>query len=233
MNKKETFHIQNQEIHIQGDPLVFWPSPHGTKALGGNIRINEGESVLDIGTGTGILAILAAKLGGKVFAVDILDEALECARRNAEMNGADVAFSKSDLFSTVSDGPFDVIIANVPQELLSPKIIDETEAEIVTGMHGGGDGSEALRRTLAKAKAHMAPNSRLYVVVYSMSGWRGSLEYIVKNYKVALLDFYSGAVKSFIYDDLEYYKNEDTIGMYLKGDEYWADIFVFELMLKD
>lgn len=99
-------------------------------------------------------------------------------------------------------------------------------------MHGFGDGSKLLIKTLRQAKGFMKPTSRLYVVVYTMSGWRKNLKYILESYSAKLLDFCSGEVKSFVYDDLEWYKNRPEIGIYPKGKKYWADLFVFELKLK-
>lgn len=121
--KDKIFIIQGRKIKIRSNPLVFHPSPHGTKGLGKNIKISKDESVLDVGTGTGILAIFAAKMGGKVWAVDILDDAVECTRQNALLNETDILVWKSDLFQKVPKRKYDVIIANVSQELLSPKII--------------------------------------------------------------------------------------------------------------
>jgi len=46
------------------------------------------------------------------------------------------------------------------------------------------------------------------------------------------LDFYSSEVKSFVYEDLKWYKSRPGIGIYPKGKKYWADLFVFELKLK-
>jgi len=110
------------------NPLIFHPSPNGSKALGGNIVVSEGERVLDVGTGTGMLAILAAKLGGKVLAVDMLHQAVNSAKQNALLNKVDVEVIKSNLFEKVPVQKFDVIIANVPQEVLSPKLLKKYPA---------------------------------------------------------------------------------------------------------
>jgi len=229
---EKTFVIQSCKIKIRNNPLVFHPSPHGTRALGENIEISKGEKVLDVGTGSGILAILAAKKGGIVFAVDILDDAIKCAKHNALLNLVNIRFIKSDLFAKVPNKNFDVIVANVPQELLSPKIIRNTKKEIVIGMHGFGDGSAILIRTLRQAKKFMTSKTRLFVVVYTMSGWRKSLKVILKNYDARLLDLFSGEVKNFVYNDLGWYKKRSELGLYAKGGKYWADLFVFELKLK-
>ncbi len=233
MKSFKTFKIKNQKVEIQLNPLVFNPSPHGTKALSENITVSKGERVLDIGTGTGILAILAAKLGGRVLAVDILQQAVNLAKQNVLLNKVNVKVIKSNLFEKVPRQKFDVIIANVPQEALSPKLLNKYPTEIITGMHGFGDGSRILNQTLKRAPLFMKPTTRLYIIVYSMSGWRRSLTYITKNYNVKLLDFYSGEVKDFVYNDLNWYKNNSKILIYKVGKKYWADLFVFELCLKN
>ncbi len=232
MEEVKIFKVKNHKIKIQKNPLVFSPSPHGTTGLGENIKISRGELVLDIGTGTGILAILSAKLGGKVLAMDILEEAVESARQNALLNNVKIETIKSDLFENVPREKFDVIIANVPQEVLPPKLIKKYPPQVLTGIYGFGDGSEILIRTLNKAKEFMKQTSRLYVVVYSMSGWRKSLSCIVKNYNAKLISFYSGEVKEFVYDDINWYKNNPKIGIYKVGKKIWADLFVFELTKK-
>ncbi len=82
----------------------------------------EGKRVLDVGTGSGILAIAAAKLGAaEVIATDIDDAALEAAKENAERNGvlAKIKFVKSDLLRQVH-GQFDLVLSN----LLTPLIKD-------------------------------------------------------------------------------------------------------------
>lgn len=69
--------------------------------------------VLDVGTGTGIQAIVAAKKGLEVTASDVDPSALECARRNAELNHVAIDFVQSDVFSKIS-GKYNTIIFNPP-----------------------------------------------------------------------------------------------------------------------
>lgn len=226
--------IQNQRINIDLHKDVFSPSPHGSSALGESIKINSGESVLDIGTGTGLLAILAAKLGGKVTATDILSEAIQLAKNNSLKNKVDINVKKSDLFGSIN-GKFDVIIANVPQEVLSPKIISSYEKNKVIGMNGGENGNEILLKVLKDAPNYMTEKTRLYIVVYSLSNFRESLLNVLENYTVKLVNFYTGPVKDFLYEDIEWYERQlakGFINMYRKEDKYFADLFVFELKLK-
>ena len=82
----------------------------------------EGKRVLDVGTGSGILAIASAKLGAReVVATDIDDAALEAAQENAIRNSCIdfIKFVKSDLLRQVS-GQFDIVLSN----LLTPLIKD-------------------------------------------------------------------------------------------------------------
>jgi release factor glutamine methyltransferase len=77
----------------------------------------RGARILDIGTGSGAIAISLARLieGAEVVAVDISKEALAIARRNAERLGAKVEFVEADALGDLSHlGEFDIIVSNPP-----------------------------------------------------------------------------------------------------------------------
>ena len=75
--------------------------------------LKPGDSVLDVGTGTGILAIMAKKHGaGRILAVDIQDEAVACATENFKDKGYDIECKKNYLNFDISE-QFDVTIANL------------------------------------------------------------------------------------------------------------------------
>jgi SAM-dependent methyltransferase len=69
---------------------------------------------LDLGTGSGYVAIYLARLGWDVDAVDVSPRALTLARRNADLNGVAPRIYASDLYGSVK-GPYDVIACNPPQ----------------------------------------------------------------------------------------------------------------------
>lgn len=80
-------------------------------------EVKKGETVLDMGTGSGIQAIYAAENASHVLAVDIDEKAVRNAMLNAKLHGVEdkITFRKSDLFNNVRpDEKFDVIISNIP-----------------------------------------------------------------------------------------------------------------------
>lgn len=80
----------------------------------------QGKKVLDIGTGTGILALFAAKNGGIATAIDIHPLAVETARNNAKANGLQLEVLESDLFDRLTPQSFDFILINPPYYPRSP-----------------------------------------------------------------------------------------------------------------
>jgi release factor glutamine methyltransferase len=73
----------------------------------------EGLDVLDVGTGSGVIAITAALKGAHVVACDLSIEAVNLARRNAARNDASIDIRQSDLFSGLAAQKFDIITANL------------------------------------------------------------------------------------------------------------------------
>ncbi|MDC9614432.1 class I SAM-dependent methyltransferase [Xenorhabdus khoisanae] len=107
-------------IKLAVTPQVFLPSPlqtHSTPLLIKNIKHHNftGKKVLDIGTGSGVLAIYSALKGASfITATDINDDILHHAKHNAYLNKiTDIHFINSNLFESV-DGKYDYIFANGP-----------------------------------------------------------------------------------------------------------------------
>ncbi len=137
---------------------VFWPQDD-SKSLIQNLRIKKGDTVLDLGTGSGVIAINAAKLGAKkVVAVDINPAAVRCARENARLHGVgkivEVRLSRG--FQKIkSNELFDVIASNPPFN--DHKARDFVEASMYD------KGLTLYREILAKAKKHLKKNGRIYL----------------------------------------------------------------------
>ena len=105
---------------IQVRPGVFNPSlfrvtPIFLEWLSEGL-VPAGSRVLDVGTGSGVLAIAAASAGARVVAVDSNPAAVDCARINADVNGVDdrVEIRLGDLFEPVTGEKFDLVLCNPP-----------------------------------------------------------------------------------------------------------------------
>jgi len=118
-NYRINLNENGEDIKIDVFPEVFPPSSDisfSTKALSKNLKDVSGKEVLDIGTGTGIEAIIAAKMGAKqVDAVDVSCQAITCAIHNVKLNNLEkcVSVFESDIFSNIRK-KYDIIIANLP-----------------------------------------------------------------------------------------------------------------------
>jgi ribosomal protein L11 methyltransferase len=111
------------ELVVELDPgMAFGTGLHPTTKLmieGLQDRVRPGMRVLDLGTGSGILAIPSARLGGEVTALDISDVAVEVARDNVAANGVPDRVSVSEgTIEAVSGQRFDLILANIIASVL-------------------------------------------------------------------------------------------------------------------
>jgi ribosomal protein L3 glutamine methyltransferase len=128
---------------------------------------NEVERVLDLCTGSGCLAILAARHfpNAQVDAVDISKDALAVAARNVAEHGLDdrVSLYRGDLFDPLGDRPYDLIISNPPyvDAVGMASLPPECRAEPKLAFDGGPDGLDLVRRILEDAPARLASQGGL------------------------------------------------------------------------
>lgn len=104
-------------FYVNGSVLI--PRPETEELVQWVLESAENKpiKILDIGTGSGCIAVTLAKKmpSAEVHAWDISEDALEVARKNAERNGVKVIFSKRDMLrEPVSDEKFDIIVSNPP-----------------------------------------------------------------------------------------------------------------------
>ena len=92
-------------------PLEAWTTPPAAKLVG-HARVATGQRVLDVGCGTGVVAITAARRGARVTGLDLTPELLERARENERIAGLDVEWHQGDAEQLpFQDREFDVVLS--------------------------------------------------------------------------------------------------------------------------
>ncbi|TBR17151.1 peptide chain release factor N(5)-glutamine methyltransferase [bacterium] len=150
----------------------------------------KGEiKILDVGTGSGCIAISLAKFIPRAFidAVDISPGALEVAKINAGLNNVKnrVQFSESDLFQNIrtGEGKYDIIVSNPPYivrreiERLSKEVRHEPRA----ALDGGLDGLDFYRRIIKEPRFYLKDNG--FLVLEIGFGQRNYVENILQEYE--------------------------------------------------
>ena len=154
---------------------VFVPSST-SRVLGDAMRIREGDTVLDVGCGSGVLSFAAARLGAsRVVGCDVSQAAVDCASGNARQLGlAEVTeFRCGSLFEPVHDVRADVVIADISGV---PDSIARTSGWFPDGHGGGPTGAELPVAMLASIKDHVSPRGRVYLPTGSLQNEPAVLE---------------------------------------------------------
>lgn len=135
----------------------------------------RGARVLDLCTGSGLLAVTAARAGASdVVAVDVSRRAVLTARLNLWRNAARGAVVRGDLVRAAPSGPFDVIVSNPPY-VPAPGDVLPTRGP-ARAWDGGRDGRTVLDRICREAPARLAPGGRLLLVHSHVCGADRTLE---------------------------------------------------------
>lgn len=150
-------------LDLEVSDSTFQPSTISV-LLAEALEVNEGDEVIDVGCGTGILSIIAAKLGARrVFGVDTAPDVVEVASRNAARHGLTdtVTFLQGDLFAPLADEVrADVIIGDVSG---IPDSLAEESGWFPSRSGGGPHGSELPIRMLRTARERLRVGGRLFL----------------------------------------------------------------------
>jgi release factor glutamine methyltransferase len=164
-----TFCISGQEFTLEVSGSVFQPTST-TRKMADHLEIPPGAEVLDLGCGSGPLAIVAAKLGaGHVYAVDVMEEACKLAWENVKRNDLvhKVSIRCGSLFEPVKGQKFDVIIDDVSGVADRVARLSGWFPDPIPT--GGEDGADLVVKVLADAKEYLRPGGQIYFPVLSLS----------------------------------------------------------------
>jgi len=183
LNKKypiKTFHYGELLIELHHE---VYEASEDTFQIIESIEINEDNTVLEVGTGCGLIALECARKGAKVVCTDINPYAIELVKRNYLRNQSlmkgTVEVRYGDLFSVIKSNEwFDIAIFNPPY---LPTITEERIGgtgwfDIATD--GGVDGLSLTKRYIEEVDSYLSKKGRAYFVFSSLSNRKKLDEYI-------------------------------------------------------
>ncbi|MCS7115267.1 MAG: class I SAM-dependent methyltransferase [Nitrososphaerota archaeon] len=153
-----------------------------------NLTLEKGEGVLDMGTGCGILGIVAADKASRVVAVDINPYAVRCAKENARLNGVanKMFLIQGDLFAPIKAGEkFDVILFNTPY---LPIDLSEGQNWIEKAWAGGTNGRAVLDRFLNDFPVYLKDDGRVLLMQSTLANVDKTLKiFAAKGFKTRVV----------------------------------------------
>jgi len=161
--------VQFQNFMFDITDEVFEPSDDSF-LFAENLDVHRETEVLDVGTGCGILGILAAQKAKHVLAVDVNPYAIYCANQNAVLNNVqdNMSFLRCDLLTTLNtDVLFDLILFNAPYLPSEPS---ELETWIGHAWAGGATGRDVIDRFIPQAVVHLKQSGRIFLLQSSLTG---------------------------------------------------------------
>jgi release factor glutamine methyltransferase len=146
------------------------PPKAGSLLFCRHLAVAPGLRVLEIGTGIGLAAVLAARAGGQVVATDVVPAAAGCARANAAFNGVAerVDVRMGDCYAPVGGMRFDLVCSSPPQ-MPTPRDRERDDA-VAAADNGGLDGWRLLDRLIDGAPPHLVPGGRLVFTLFAFLG---------------------------------------------------------------
>jgi release factor glutamine methyltransferase len=204
-------------------PGVFQP-PSDSYMLADQLRrenLGPGVSVLDLCTGSGHLAVVAALAGASAVAIDVSRRAMVSVRLNALLNGVRVTALRGDLFAPVAGRRFDVIVSNPPY-LPHP---DETlpQRGLARAIDAGPRGRAFVDRICAEVGEHLTPGGVLLLVHSSVCGEQETLEALsARGLETEVAYRHRGSLGPILQSRADWLRAQ---GMLLPGDQEEVIIF--------
>ncbi len=144
------------------------------------VKVERGMSILEVGTGSGFIALHCAKAGARVTATDISSLAVANARMNAGQNGVSIDIIQTDLAKGIT-GEFDIILFNPPYlNSEREEVLNDREREQLVGGDGGW---EVSIRFLEMVSEILSEDGRIYLLTSSESE-RGIMDMASGRYNI-------------------------------------------------
>jgi len=166
------------ELIVNSDSEVYPPSDDSILLIE-SLDIREGERMLEIGCGSGIVSMHCVLNGGIVTCGDISKRAVALTKRNMQANSISAVVLETDLFSNIRE-KFDTIIFNLPY------LPVKEEGNLALAWSGGADGIGPLPGLISGAHDHLLPGGRIVIVVSSLMDQK-ALDLILKGLEVKVL----------------------------------------------
>ncbi len=159
---------------INTDENVYIPA-EDSYMLADNLQIKDGQSVLEIGTGSGIVAMYASRLTDRITVTDINFDACRLAEENFRANGIEgIEILFGNLFEPVENRKFDVILFNTPYlPTEEDEVLDNT---INYAFDGGLNGRKVIDLFLNEVGNHLNDGGIVQLIQSSLSGNEETLE---------------------------------------------------------
>ncbi|MGT2649024.1 peptide chain release factor N(5)-glutamine methyltransferase [Streptococcus troglodytae] len=198
------------DLILSVDERVLIPRPETEELVKLILKENQHRSsakLLDIGTGSGAIALALAKAqpDWRVWASDISEDALNLAQENATVNQAAVTFLHSDIFSQISD-KYDIIVSNPPY--ISLRDQDEVEQNVLAhephlALFADNDGLAFYQKLALEAERYLKLTGKIYLEIGYKQGKAVSqlFERQFPNKRVRLLQDSFGKDRMVVVDD--------------------------------
>ncbi len=231
--------IAGKKISLHEHPTIWMPAKI-TYLMGPMLNnfIESDMKVLEMGVGSGALAVLAGIKGAFVTGLDIHPDAPGLSYENWKLNGLDPSradFRHSDIFSALKEeeeASFDIFWSNIPTFPGKPEDRVNRQSRDAYGT-AGPEGREMLDAMICHGPKWLCPGGKMITVAHSKQGWRKT-QTMMDNYwkkwriilekEVPLASYY----KPYIEFWLEKNEQDNEIRIFQKGDQWFQRLYFIE-----